>query len=190
MDEQGKPKTKKEILRFCITSATITVARRIINLYYLRMSITNMEGQGKQKAKGKKTKEPKTKKEILRFCITGATITAVLYGIYYAMLYVGFSVDISFTTGFVVSFICNFLLTNYYTFRTPIDAENALRFTLCQALNFLMQYAALKLFVALGVPEEVALVPVWVIIFPINFLWMRKLLRSQRFRIHKTKKNL
>lgn len=127
----------------------------------------------------------KTKTEVLRFCITGATITAILYGIYYTMLEFDFSIDISFTVGFVVSFICNFVLTNYYTFRTRLDVDNALRFSLCQGINFVMQYVTLKLFVFLGMREEIAIVPVWVIIFPINFWLMRTLLRSDRFRLRK-----
>ena len=127
---------------------------------------------------------PRTKKEVVRFCITGTIVTAILYGIYYAMLYLDFSVDLSFTTGFIVSFACNFFLTNYYTFKTRVDFENGIRFSLCQAINFLMQYVTLKIFVAIGIPEKVALVPVWAIIFPINFWLMRTVLRSDRFRVH------
>ena len=100
------------------------------------------------------------------------------------MLYLDFSVDLSFTTGFIVSFACNFFLTNYYTFKTRVDFENGIRFSLCQAINFLMQYVTLKIFVAIGIPEKVALVPVWAIIFPINFWLMRTVLRSDRFRMH------
>ena len=127
---------------------------------------------------------PRTKKEVVRFCITGTIVTAILYGIYYAMMYLDFSVDLSFTTGFIVSFACNFFLTNYYTFKTRVDFENGIRFSLCQAINFLMQYVTLKIFVAIGIPEKVALVPVWAIIFPINFWLMRTVLRSDRFRMH------
>ena len=47
-----------------------------------------------------------------------------------------------------------------------------------------MQYVTLKLFIAIGIPEKVALVPVWIIIFPINFWLMRSMLRSDRFRLH------
>ena len=117
---------------------------------------------------------PKTKLEIVRFCITGTIVTAILYGIYYTMLYMDFNVDISFTTGFVVSFACNFFLTNYYTFKTKVDFENGVRFSICQAINF----------IAIGVPEKVALIPVWAIIFPVNFWLMRSILRSDRFRLH------
>ncbi len=127
---------------------------------------------------------PKTKQEIVRFCITGTIVTAILYGIYYALLYADFSVDVSFTTGFIVSFACNFFLTNHYTFHTKVDFENGIRFSLCQAVNFFMQYVTLKLFIAIGIPEKVALVPVWIIIFPINFWLMRSMLRSDRFRLH------
>lgn len=102
---------------------------------------------------------PKTKQEIIRFCITGTVVTAILYGIYYALLYADFSVDVSFTTGFIVSFACNFFLTNHYTFHTKVDFENGVRFSLCQAVNFFMQYVTLKLFIAIGIPEKVALVP-------------------------------
>ena len=121
----------------------------------------------------------------MRFCISGATITGVLYGIYYGMLYAGYSLNASFTTGFVVSFICNFILTNYYTFRTPLDADNAIRFSICQGINYLMQCGLLNAFVWLGMPEKWALVPVWAIILPINFYMMRTLLRSERFRFRK-----
>ena len=128
---------------------------------------------------------PKTKLEIVRFCITGTIVTAILYGIYYTMLYMDFNVDISFTTGFVVSFACNyFFLTNYYTFKTKVDFENGVRFSICQAINFFMQYITLKVFIAIGVPEKVALIPVWAIIFPVNFWLMRSILRSDRFRLH------
>ena len=113
-----------------------------------------------------------------------SSVTAILYGIYYTMLYMDFNVDISFTTGFVVSFACNFFLTNYYTFKTKVDFENGVRFSICQAINFFMQYITLKVFIAIGVPEKVALIPVWAIIFPVNFWLMRSILRSDRFRLH------
>ena len=117
---------------------------------------------------------PKTKLEIVRFCITGTIVTAILYGIYYTMLYMDFN----------VSFACNFFLTNYYTFKTKVDFENGVRFSICQAINFFMQYITLKVFIAIGVPEKVALIPVWAIIFPVNFWLMRSILRSDRFRLH------
>ena len=88
------------------------------------------------------------------------------------------------TGGFVVSFACNFFLTNYYTFKTKVDFENGVRFSICQAINFFMQYITLKVFIAIGVPEKVALIPVWAIIFPVNFWLMRSILRSDRFRLH------
>ena len=119
------------------------------------------------------------KGEVLRFAITGALVTFILYAVYLPLSYImPSSVGVAYTIGFVISFISNFLLSNYYTFRTRPTFDRAILFCVVQFINYMLQILCFKFFIWVGVSNVWAPVPVWVFIFPINFILMRVALKS------------
>ncbi len=128
--------------------------------------------------------ETRTKKrhkgEVLRFAITGALVTFILYAVYLPLSYIMPNyVGIAYSIGFIVSFITNFVLSNYYTFRTKPTIDRAILFCIVQFINYMLQIICFKFFIWIGVSNVWAPVPVWAFIFPINFLMMRVALKSE-----------
>ena len=124
-------------------------------------------------------KNKRHKGEVLRFAITGTLVTFILYAVYLPLSFImPNSVGIAYTVGFVISFITNFLLSNYYTFRTKPTFDRAILFCIVQFINYMLQILCFKFFILLGVSNVWAPVPVWVFIFPINFLLMRVALKA------------
>ena len=124
-------------------------------------------------------KNKRHKGEVLRFAITGTLVTFILYAVYLPLSFImPNSVGIAYTVGFVISFITNFLLSNYYTFRTKPTFDRAIMFCIVQFINYMLQILCFKFFILLGVSNVWAPVPVWVFIFPINFLLMRVALKA------------
>lgn len=119
--------------------------------------------------------------EVLRFCITGTVATGVQYGLYLPLCQV-MKVNIAFSIAFAVSFISNFLLSNYYSFRTRPTWKGFFRFAGSHVINYLMQAGFLNLFLWLGVPKELAPIPMWAVIMPINFVMVRFALRGPQKR--------
>ncbi len=125
-------------------------------------------------------KNKKHKGEVLRFAITGTMVTFILYAVYLPLSYImSNSVGIAYSIGFAISFITNFLLSNYYTFRTKPTFDKAILFCIVQFINYMLQILCFKFFIWIGVSNIWAPVPVWIFIFPINFLLMRVALKSE-----------
>lgn len=119
------------------------------------------------------------KGEVLRFTITGALVTFILYAVYLPLSYlIPDSPGVAYSIGFAISFITNFILSNYYTFRTKPTFDRGVLFCLVQFINYLLQILCFKFFIWIGVSNIWAPVPVWAFIFPVNFLMMRVALKS------------
>lgn len=119
------------------------------------------------------------RKEILRFAITGTLVTLILYGVYLPLTFVMTDhPGKAYSIGFAVSFISNFLLSNYYTFKTRPSLEKAVLFCIVQFINYILQIVCFKFFIFVGVSKIWAPVPVWIFIFPINFILMRISLKT------------
>ena len=124
-------------------------------------------------------KNKRHKGEVLRFAITGTLVTFILYAVYLPLSFImPNSVGIAYSIGFAISFITNFLLSNYYTFRTKPTFDRAILFCIVQFINYMLQILCFKFYILLGVSNVWAPVPVWIFIFPINFLLMRVALKS------------
>lgn len=128
------------------------------------------------------------RKEILRFAITGTLVTIILYVVYLPLSFVmPDQPGKAYSIGFAVSFISNFLLSNYYTFKTKPTVEKGVLFCVVQLINYLLQIVCFQFFIFIGVSNFWAPVPVWIFIFPINFILMRLSLKSNSINelIHK-----
>ena len=110
--------------------------------------------------------------EMVRFGIVGVVATAIHYGMYYLLLTL-LNPTLSYTIGYAVSFCCNYVMSSLFTFRVGMSVKKAASFGVSHVLNYLIGVALLNLFIALGVDEEVAPLPVFVLVIPINYLLVR-----------------
>ena len=118
-----------------------------------------------------------TFREAIRFCIVGVLATIVHYGIY--LLLKGFiNVSVAYTIGYVISFIGNFILTNVYTFKTQATTKKGIGFVICHVINYLLHIGLLNVFIWMGVPSSLAPIPVYCIVVPVNFLLVRKVVKT------------
>ena len=118
-----------------------------------------------------------TLREAIRFCIVGVLATIVHYGIYLLLKGV-INVSVAYTFGYVISFIGNFVLTNVYTFKTQATAKKGIGFVICHVINYLLHIGLLNVFIWLGVPSSLAPIPVYCIVVPVNFLLVRKVVKT------------
>jgi putative flippase GtrA len=108
----------------------------------------------------------------VRFVLVGILATAIHYGIYY-LLQLFILVNVAYTVGYAVSFVCNFYLTAYFTFERHPSWARAVGFGGAHLVNYLMHIALLNIFLWMGVPQELAPLPVFAIAIPVNFLLVR-----------------
>lgn len=118
-----------------------------------------------------------TIREAIRFCIVGVLATIVHYGIYLLLKGV-INVSVAYTIGYVISFIGNFVLTNVYTFKTQATAKKGIGFVICHVINYLLHIGLLNVFIWMGVPSSLAPIPVYCIVVPVNFLLVRKVVKT------------
>ena len=128
--------------------------------------------------------------EIIRFGIVGVLAVAIQYGVYLLLLWL-FADSLPFREGagvgfpllancfaHVVSFLFNYVASARYTFHVRSTARRGAGFTLAHLVNFLLQTLLLALFLRLGLSKPVAMLPVFAICVPINFLLVRYFLKK------------
>ena len=133
--------------------------------------------------------------EIIRFGIVGVLAVAIQYGVYLLLLWLfadqamtpyqsnyrgGFGGEyfplLANCFAYVVSFLFNYVASTRYTFHVRSTARRG--FTLAHLVNFLLQTLLLALFLRLGLSKPVAMLPVFAICVPINFLLVRYFLKK------------
>ena len=124
-------------------------------------------------------------REFVRFCLVGVLATAIHYGIYYLLnLIVGDErqiwTNINYTTGYLVSWLCNLWLTALFTFKKDVTVSKGIGFAVCHLINYGLHLLFLNLFLSLGMPRNLAPIPVYAIVIPINFILVRTVFK--RFR--------
>lgn len=117
-------------------------------------------------------------KEFIRFGIVGVFATIIHYGIYFLIIKVGgideeIWINIVYSIGYVVSFIFNYFLSAKFTFKEPMSLRNGIGFIFSHAFNYVLHLMCLNLFLCIGIPSELAPIPVFAIVVPINFLLVR-----------------
>ena len=131
--------------------------------------------------------------EIIRFGIVGVLAVAIQYGVYLLLLWlfadrpsplsfvegtgVGFPL-LANTIAYLVSFLFNYIASTRYTFRVSSTARRGAGFTLAHIVNYLLQTLLLALFLRLGLSKPVAMLPVFAICVPVNFLLVRYFLKK------------
>ena len=115
--------------------------------------------------------------ERIRFGVVGVTATALQYGVYLLLL-AWLTPRVANTAGYAVSFIFNYVASTRYTFHVKSTARKGAGFALSHVVNYLLQTLFLSLFLHLGLPKAVAMLPVFCICVPVNFILVRFFLKK------------
>lgn len=110
--------------------------------------------------------------EIVRFIIVGGLATAIQYGIYLLML-LWLQPLLSNTIGYFVSFTFNYIASTRYTFRVKSTTKRGLGFVFSHIVNYFLQTLTLHAFLLLGLDKKIAMIPMFAICVPINFVLVR-----------------
>ena len=117
-------------------------------------------------------KDRKKLGEIVRFIIVGSSAAAIQYSTY-LLLICWLQPLIANTIAYLVSFIFNYIASTRYTFRVKSTTKRGAGFVFSHIINYLLQSGFLKLFLWLGFSKQIALIPMFAICVPINFLLVR-----------------
>lgn len=110
--------------------------------------------------------------EILRFGIVGALATIIQFVVYYLLVQV-INHNIVLPISYLISLIFNFILTTYFTFHVKPSAKKGLGFLTSHIINLTLQFILLNLFIWIGFYKRWALIPVFLICIPVNFILVR-----------------
>ena len=123
-------------------------------------------------------KDRKKLGEIVRFIIVGSSAAAIQYSTY-LLLICRLQPLIANTIAYLVSFIVNYIASTRYTFRVKSTTKRGAGFVFSYIINYLLQSGFLKLFLWLGFSKQIALIPMFAICVPINFLLVRFFLHKK-----------
>ncbi|MDN0051666.1 GtrA family protein [Bacteroides caecigallinarum] len=115
--------------------------------------------------------------EFIRFGIVGVLATGIHYGIYILLNYVMIQ-WLAYSIGYGISFLCNFYLSSVFTFRSKASIKKGIGFSISHLINYLLHIVLLTIFLKLGFSDEIAPIPVFLIVIPINFLLVRFVFKS------------
>ena len=116
--------------------------------------------------------------EIVRFIIVGSSAAAIQYATYLLLIY-WLQPLIANTIAYLISFTFNYIASTHYTFRVKSTTKRGAGFVFSHIINYLLQSGCLKLFLWLGFSKQIALIPMFAICVPINFLLVRFFLRKR-----------
>lgn len=117
------------------------------------------------------------KSEIVRFAIVGVTAVAVQYGTYLLLL-PWLHPTIANTIGYAASFLFNYIASVRYTFRVSFTMRRGAGFAFAHLINFTLQTLLLTFFLWQGLPKALAMLPVFFVCVPVNFLLVRFFLKG------------
>ena len=116
--------------------------------------------------------------EIVRFIIVGSSAAAIQYATYLLLIY-WLQPLIANTIAYLISFTFNYIASTHYTFRVKSTTKRGAGFVFSHIINYLLQSGCLKLFLWLGFSKQIALIPMFAICVPINFLLVSFFLRKK-----------
>ena len=119
----------------------------------------------------------KTLDEIIRFGIVGVAATLLQYGCYLLFL-LWLMPTLANTLAYLVSFAFNYIASTRFTFRVKATTKRGMGFALSHLVNYTMQTLLLQVFLFVGMPKQWALIPVFCVCVPVNFLLVRFFLRK------------
>ena len=114
--------------------------------------------------------------ELARFIVVGVTAVALQYATYLILL-LWLRPTVANTIAYAVSFLFNYIASTHYTFRVKSNRRRGAGFALAHVINYTLQTLLLTLFLGLGLTKAVAILPVFAICVPLNFLLVRFFLK-------------
>ena len=123
--------------------------------------------------------------EFLRFCLVGLIATCIHYG-FYLLLIKWIEIDgkvwvnVAYLVGFIISWLCNLWMTAKITFKTHVSLKRGVGFAVTHGINYLLHVLFLNIFLALGLSEQIAPIPVYCCVVPINFILVRTVFKSNK----------
>lgn len=123
--------------------------------------------------------------EFLRFCFVGVIATGIHYGIYLLLIKTislegNFWINAAYLIGFMISWLCNLWMTAKITFKTHVSLKRGIGFALTHGINYLLHVLFLNIFLALGMTVQIAPIPVYCCVVPINFILVRTVFKSNK----------
>lgn len=123
--------------------------------------------------------------EFARFCMVGLVATVIHYGVYLALIRCfhienEFWTNVAYTIGYLVSWCVNLFLTARFTFHEEITVKRSVGFAASHGVNYVLHIIFLNLFLWLGVSKQLAPIPVYCIVVPINFILVRTVFKKLR----------
>lgn len=125
--------------------------------------------------------------EFLRFCFVGVLATGIHYGIYLLLIKTiqqegNIWINLAYLIGFVCSWFCNLWMTAKITFKTHVSLKRGIGFAVTHGINYLLHVLFLNIFLAIGITEQFAPIPVYCCVVPINFILVRTVFKSHKIK--------
>ncbi|EPH16932.1 GtrA family protein [Hoylesella oralis] len=114
--------------------------------------------------------------EVLRFGIVGMAAVLIQYGAYLFIVQ-WFSPTVANTIAYTVSFVFNYVASTRFTFRVKSNVAHGAGFALSHAVNYLLQTLLLNLFIFFGMSKQLAMIPMFAVCVPVNFVLVRYFLK-------------
>jgi putative flippase GtrA len=111
--------------------------------------------------------------------------TGIHYGIYLLLIKTSslegqFWINAAYLIGFIISWLCNLWMTAKITFKTHLSIKRGVGFAVTHGINYLLHLLFLNIFLALGITEQIAPIPVYCCVIPINFILVRTVFKSNK----------
>lgn len=117
--------------------------------------------------------------EVVRFGIVGSVAALIQFLVYFFTVAM-WNHNLSIVVSYLVSMCFNFLMTVYFTFRVSPSMKKVLGFVMSHAFNLFLQVVTLNFFVWIGVDKQLAIIPVFLICVPVNFVLVRLSVRDKQ----------
>ncbi len=117
--------------------------------------------------------------EIIRFATVGVAATLMQYVLYVLFIQL-LHPALANTLAYGLSFVFNYIASTRYTFRVKSNMQRGTGFLLAHAINYTLQTVLLTLFLQLGLPKVWALLPVFAVCVPTNFVLVRFFLKGRQ----------
>lgn len=114
--------------------------------------------------------------EARRFIVVGVAAVAIQYGVYLLLLQ-WLQPVVANTLGYIVSFLFNYIASTKYTFRVKSSARHGVGFAFSHLVNYILQSLLLVFFLWTGLQKGWAMLPVFAICVPTNFVLVRYFLK-------------
>ena len=115
--------------------------------------------------------------EVVRFGIVGVAATVLQY-VAYILLAMLLPPAIANIIAYIISFVFNYIASTRYTFKVKSTKRRGAGFVFSHAVNLSLQTVLLQFFLWLGLDKNIALLPVFAICVPVNFLLVRCFLKK------------